>query len=98
MDQQQLRELIKTGLQETNNAAGGQVAYLADDEIMSAAGGIANLTGNLPVVDETLFQIGSTTKIYNAVLLMQLVEQGEVDLDTPVAEYLDIRISPDNRR
>ena len=40
MDQQQLRELIKTGLQETNNAAGGQVAYLADDEIMSAAGGI----------------------------------------------------------
>ncbi len=98
MDQQQLRELIKTGLQETNNAAGGQVAYLADDEIMSAAGGIANMTGNLPVVDETLFQIGSTTKIYNAVLLMQLVEQGDVDLDTPVAEYLDIRISPDNRQ
>ena len=98
MNQQQLDELINTGLQETNNAAGGQVAYLAGDSVMCAAGGVANMTGNLPVVDETLFQIGSTTKIYNAVLLLQLVEAGDVDLDTPISAYLDIQISPDNRQ
>ena len=98
MNQGELDELLNTGLRETDNAAGGQVAFLQGDEVMSAAAGGANLTGNLPVVDETLFQIGSTTKVYNAVLLMQLVEEGEVDLDTPVAEYLVIQISPDNRQ
>jgi len=37
---------------------------------------------------DTVFQIGSNTKVMTATLAMQLVEAGVADLDTPVAEYL----------
>lgn len=97
MNQTQLTELLQGALTELDVAGGGQVAIHDGREVVSAAAGIANAKGQLPVVDQTLFQIGSTTKIYNAVLLMQLVESGEVDLDQPVAAYLDVRISPEAR-
>jgi CubicO group peptidase (beta-lactamase class C family) len=37
---------------------------------------------------DTLFQIGSISKVFVAMLIIQLVEQGKVDLDTPIATYL----------
>jgi len=95
MDKSWLTDLLTAALDELDIAGGGQVALFDGDQVLSAASGIANANGNIPVVDTTLFQIGSTTKVYNAVLLMQLVEKSEVDLDTPVDAYLDIQISPD---
>src|SRR5581483_3980766 len=42
----------------------------------------------IPVDAETVFQAGSISKLFAATALMQLVEQGQVDLDRPVQEYL----------
>ncbi len=42
----------------------------------------------LPVTPETLFQIGSNTKPIVATAIMQLVERGALDLDTPIVKYL----------
>jgi CubicO group peptidase (beta-lactamase class C family) len=50
----------------------------------------------LPVTVQTLFQIGSTTKLFNAALIMSLVDAGRLDLPTPVRQYIDnFRLSDD---
>ncbi len=55
--------------------------------------GVTNVDHPLPVDANTLFQIGSTTKTMTATAAMRLVEQGKLDLDTPVRQYLpDLRM------
>jgi CubicO group peptidase (beta-lactamase class C family) len=50
--------------------------------------GITNIEHPLPVTEGTLFHIGSTTKTITGTIIMQLVEQGKIDLDAPVRTYL----------
>ena len=50
--------------------------------------GVTNVDHPLPVDDETLFQIGSTTKTFTATAMMRLVEQGKVNLADPIRKYL----------
>jgi len=58
------------------------------DQIVHLKGfGIADPSGR-PVTPQTPFMIGSVTKSFTALAIMQLVEQGEVDLDAPVQRYL----------
>jgi CubicO group peptidase (beta-lactamase class C family) len=59
---------------------GDQVAYLGSY-------GKAD-SDDRPVTPQTPFQIGSTTKSFTALAVMQLVEAGEVELDAPVQTYL----------
>jgi CubicO group peptidase (beta-lactamase class C family) len=42
----------------------------------------------VPMRDDTIFDIASVTKLFTSLAVMQLVERGEVDLDVPVADYL----------
>ncbi len=50
--------------------------------------GIASITTNQPVQRDTLFQIGSISKIFTTTLIMTLVDEGKVDLDTPVITWI----------
>jgi CubicO group peptidase (beta-lactamase class C family) len=50
--------------------------------------GITSVEHPLPVTPDTLFQTGSISKIFTGTLIMQLVEQGKVDLDAPVRGYI----------
>ena len=50
--------------------------------------GVTNVEHPLPVTPDTLFQTGSISKTFTGTLMMQLVEQGKVDLDTPVQKYI----------
>lgn len=55
--------------------------------------GIRSIVAPDPVDEETLFQIGSTTKTFTAAAIMRLVERKELDLDVPVRRYLrDLRL------
>jgi CubicO group peptidase (beta-lactamase class C family) len=58
------------------------------NQTWAAGYGVTSLEHPLPVTDKTLFQIGSITKTFTALAIMQLVEQGKVDLDAPVRTYL----------
>ncbi|MCL2527631.1 MAG: serine hydrolase [Defluviitaleaceae bacterium] len=50
--------------------------------------GYADAANQIPVTEQTLFNIGSTAKLFTAVALMQLVEAGVLDLDEPITTYL----------
>ena len=41
-----------------------------------------------PATAETVYRVGSVSKLFTDVAVMQLVEQGELDLDAPVTKYL----------
>ncbi|MEV2271914.1 serine hydrolase domain-containing protein [Nonomuraea africana] len=73
---------------------GAQVAVLVGGELREAATGIANAELGTPMDARTLMQIGSTTKLHTAVLVMSLVDEGLLDLDEPVVRHLpELRLS-----
>src|SRR5690606_2967682 len=49
---------------------------------------VLNTATGVPVGADAVFQVGSITKVWTTVLLMQLVEEGELDLDAPVRTVL----------
>jgi dipeptidyl aminopeptidase/acylaminoacyl peptidase/CubicO group peptidase (beta-lactamase class C family) len=67
---------------------GATIAVLQGDEIVEAAAGVLNLGTGVDATTDSLFQIGSITKPYTATMVMQLVDEGKIDLDAPVAEVL----------
>ena len=50
--------------------------------------GFADIASNTPVTEDTAFRIGSITKTFTAIAVMQLWEQGLIDLDAPANDYL----------
>jgi CubicO group peptidase (beta-lactamase class C family) len=74
-----------------DDAEGMTVSVVKNGEILLARGyGIARSESRQPVVaDRTLFRVGSVSKIFLATALMQLVEQGKLDLDTDLNVYLE---------
>lgn len=50
--------------------------------------GYADLEHGVPAVEKTVYRIGSVTKQFTAAAIMRLVEQGRIELDDPVSEYL----------
>ncbi len=67
---------------------GMAIGVLDGESTTVAAAGSRNVfTGDLATPD-TLFQIGSLTKMFTATMVMQLVDAGQVSLDEPVTTYL----------
>ena len=50
--------------------------------------GLADIASNTPITEDTVFRIGSITKTFTAIAVMQLWEQGLIDLDAPANDYL----------
>ncbi|SFX37919.1 CubicO group peptidase, beta-lactamase class C family [Janthinobacterium lividum] len=50
--------------------------------------GLASLQYQVPVTDTSLFSINSATKAFAGVAVMQLVQEGKIDLAAPVGQYL----------
>jgi CubicO group peptidase (beta-lactamase class C family) len=67
----------------------GMAAAIAqDDEIVWSRGfGLADVERGRPATDTTSFYLASVTKSVAAIVLMQLVEEGRVDLDDPISDY-----------
>lgn len=65
---------------------GAFVRVTSDGEV--DARGVGTTGSGAPVMANTPFVIGSTTKSFTALAVMQLVEAGEVDLDAPVTRYV----------
>ena len=50
--------------------------------------GVANVATGRPITEDTVFRIASISKTFTAIAVMQLYEQGLVDLDAPANDYL----------
>lgn len=71
------------------NVPGLQLTVVKDNEIVFAGGfGHRHVAQQLPVTDRTLFAHGSTGKAFTAFLAGQLVDEGLLDWDTPVRDYV----------
>ena len=76
--------------------AGAGIVVVRDGKIIFAKGyGYANLAKRSPVIaDQTLFRPGSVSKLFTWTAVMQLVQDGKLNLDTDVNAYLDFKIPP----
>ena len=83
----QLDEVIRAEMSRWS-VPGIALGLLHDGQIATAGYGIANLRTSFPVLPDTLFQIGSISKIFTTTLVMSLVDEGVLDLDVPVIEYV----------
>lgn len=74
--------------------AGATIAVVKDGQLIFSIGyGYADVAKREPVVpDRTLFRPGSVSKLFTWTAVMQLVEQGKLDLDRDVNDYLDFKI------
>ena len=81
---------------ETLDIPGAVVAVVKDNTLLFSKGyGFADLARQQPVqADQTLFRIGSVSKLFTWTAIMQLWEQGKVDLDADVNIYLPFEIPP----
>jgi CubicO group peptidase (beta-lactamase class C family) len=67
----------------------GCVGIVRDGKLLYAKGhGVRSVERQEPVAVNTLFQIGSVTKVFTTTLLLQLRDEGRLALDDPVGTYL----------
>jgi CubicO group peptidase (beta-lactamase class C family) len=77
-----------------NDIAGATFSVVKDGKLLFAKGyGYADVKTKKPISPETtLFRPGSVSKLFTWTAVMQLVEQGKLDLNKDVNEYLDFKI------
>jgi CubicO group peptidase (beta-lactamase class C family) len=60
----------------------------ADDELVEASHGLLNIETGVETTADSVFQIGSISKVWTATIAMQLVDEGLLDLDRPIVDVL----------
>lgn len=71
------------------NIVGASVAFISKSRIVFSRGyGLADVDSRIPFSDETVLNWASNSKPVMAVLAMQLVEQGKLNLDAPISNYM----------
>ena len=86
-----LAELERTAEAEMSatGTPGSAVLLVQGDKVIYAKGfGSTSVEGGAPVTPDTLFRIGSTTKMFTAAAFATLADQKKVRFDAPVADYL----------
>ena len=71
-----------------SGAAGVQVSVILGNQRADFVAGTANAELGLPMTVQTVIQVGSTTKVLNAAMIMTLVDEGVLNLDRPVRDYI----------
>jgi CubicO group peptidase (beta-lactamase class C family) len=76
--------------------AGAVVVVVKDGQVLTQRGfGVSDVATQAPVLpDQTLFRIGSVSKLFTWTAVMQLVEAGKLNLDADINTYLDFNIPP----
>ena len=81
------RELL-VELMVAHRVPGATLGILHDGAVTVTGAGVLSKATGVEVRPDSLFQIGSITKVWTATLVMQLVDAGLLELDAPVAEVL----------
>lgn len=82
-----LESLVREQMQKWS-VPGVSIGIYDGEDVEFAGFGITNIETGQPVAPETLFQVGSISKIFTATLAMTLVDDGSLDLDLPIVTYV----------
>ncbi|GAA3623943.1 hypothetical protein GCM10022267_07560 [Lentzea roselyniae] len=77
-----------SALAKKHGVPGAALGILRDDEIVQAHHGVLNTATGAEVTDDSMFQIGSISKVWTTTVVMQLVDEGLLDLDAPIIDVL----------
>lgn len=80
---------------ERHGVPSAAIGIRVGDQTYEAAAGWANHSAGIEATPRSIYHFGSTTKMLTATLVMRLVDQGLVDLDTPIARYVVEFAPPD---
>ncbi len=84
-------------LREQHGVPGASLAVLHDGDVGAVASGLLNLDTGVEATTDSLFQIGSITKVWTGTVVMRLAEKGLVELDAPLRRYLpDFRVADES--
>ncbi|MEU2117606.1 serine hydrolase domain-containing protein [Streptomyces sp. NPDC016459] len=79
-----------------NGAPGAMARFTGPDGVRSRTVGVQDRVSGAPMDIQARFRIGSVSKTFSTVVLLQLVEEGRLELDAPVNSYLP-GLLPDDR-
>ncbi|MBK3519700.1 serine hydrolase domain-containing protein [Carboxylicivirga marina] len=74
-------------LEDNNKFMGGIAIYKGDERLYEYYSGLSSVKEERHANYQTRYRIGSVTKIFTAVMIFQLIEEGRLSLDTKLAEY-----------
>jgi CubicO group peptidase (beta-lactamase class C family) len=94
----EIRGILADRIDRFKQSAGIVVGIIDPDGRRVVSYGVANREGAAPVTPDTLFETGSITKVFTALLLSDMVKRGEVALTDPVAKYLPDSVRVPERR
>jgi CubicO group peptidase (beta-lactamase class C family) len=90
-DQINFNELEKIALEEMKekNTPGAAIAIIKGDKVIFVKGlGVRSIETGEEVTADTLFRLGSTTKMFTGAAILTLEEQGKIKLDSPISNYV----------
>jgi len=86
-------ERVAPDLMEKERIPGLSIAVIKNGDVVYTGGfGARNVEQNLPATPDTLYGIGSCTKSFVALAIMQLAKQGKISLDDPASKYTPLKI------
>ena len=83
LDELALSEMKRLGV------PGASIAIVEDGRVAHARGyGVRSIEESEPVTRDTLFRVGSTTKMFTAAAVVLLAEQGKLNLNEPIGKHI----------
>lgn len=84
----EIRPAIATMMAQTKTTGMSLVLVDGDEVVWSEGFGLADAEAEKKVDADTMFEIGSVSKTFTGLMVMQLAEQGKLDIDRPVTDYI----------
>lgn len=82
-----------------SRTAFGLLFHKHGEQAITAIGGFQERQNEIPISSDSAFEIGSASKMFIAVVILQLVEEGRLSLDQPIMELMNLGIDlPSNSR
>lgn len=92
-----IKQRLQQAVDKEHLAPGIVVGFIDEQGSRVEAYGTCRSGAHKPVNGDTLFEIGSITKIFTALLLQDMVDRGEVNLDDPIGRYLPAGVQAPSR-
>jgi len=82
-----IQKLLQQYIEE-GTGVGAAVGYIENDNIQYYVYGEKSIDGKELVDQETIFEIGSITKVFTTIALMEMIKEGKINLNDPIQKYL----------